>query len=107
MMARSTRSNQRPDTLMQDRICQIGENLLQRTAGPYIGVRSLATDISTCRPERLLPSPSTQIVSPADRDYEVAYEVRKTGRSKSAVKARRVEALGRKKRSALALPDPV
>jgi hypothetical protein len=30
-------SSQRPDTLMQDRICQIDENLLHRTAGPYIG----------------------------------------------------------------------
>jgi hypothetical protein len=40
MMARSTRSNQRPDTLMQDRICQIDENLLQRTAGPYSWVTS-------------------------------------------------------------------
>src|SRR5215468_9900962 len=41
MMARSTTcSNQRPDTLMQDRICRIEENLLQRTAGPYIWVKS-------------------------------------------------------------------
>ena len=32
------RSKQRPNTLMQDRICRIDENLLQRTAGPYIGV---------------------------------------------------------------------
>jgi len=41
MMARSTtRSNRRPDTLMQDRICQIDENLLHRTAGPYIRVKS-------------------------------------------------------------------
>ena len=31
-------SNQRPDTLMQGHVCQIDENLLQRTAGPYIGV---------------------------------------------------------------------
>src|SRR5262249_26515597 len=39
MMARSTTcSNQRPDTLMRDRICRIEENLLQRTAGPYIWV---------------------------------------------------------------------
>ena len=30
------RSNRRPDTLMQDRIRQIDENLLRRTAGPYI-----------------------------------------------------------------------
>jgi len=29
-------SNQRPDTLMQDRYCQLDENLLRRTAGPYI-----------------------------------------------------------------------
>jgi hypothetical protein len=32
------RSNRRPDTLMQDRIRQIDENLLRRTAGPYIRV---------------------------------------------------------------------
>ena len=31
-------SNQRPDTLMQGHVCQIDENLLQRTAGPYMGV---------------------------------------------------------------------
>ena len=41
MMAGSTkRSKQRPDTLMQDRNRQLDENLLQRTAGPYIRVRS-------------------------------------------------------------------
>ena len=40
MMARSTnRSNQRPDTLMQDRKRTDRRNLLQRTAGPYIRVR--------------------------------------------------------------------
>src|SRR5215470_1605114 len=32
-------SKQRPDTLMQDRICRIDENLLHRTAGPYMWVR--------------------------------------------------------------------
>jgi hypothetical protein len=32
-------SNQRPDTLMQDRISQVDEKLLQRTAGPYIRVK--------------------------------------------------------------------
>ena len=41
MMARSSnRSNQRPDTLMQDQSLQIDEILLQRTAGPYIGVKN-------------------------------------------------------------------
>jgi hypothetical protein len=41
MMARSTtRSNQRPDTLMQDRRRQFDEIFLQRTAGPYIGVKN-------------------------------------------------------------------
>jgi hypothetical protein len=34
-------SNQRPDTLMQDRISQVDEKLLQRTAGPYIWVTSV------------------------------------------------------------------
>jgi hypothetical protein len=39
MMARSTRSKQRPDTLMQDRyLAGIDESLLQRAAGPYIWV---------------------------------------------------------------------
>jgi hypothetical protein len=33
-----TNSNHRPDTLMQDRSRRLDENLLQRTAGPYIGV---------------------------------------------------------------------
>jgi transposase len=37
MMAGSTCFNQRPDTLMQDRIRQIDEITLRRTAGPYIG----------------------------------------------------------------------
>jgi hypothetical protein len=59
-------------------------------------------------PTRATPAESLNPDRFAGRqDYEVAYEARKTGRSKSAVKARRVEALGRKKRSALALPDPV
>jgi hypothetical protein len=40
-MARSTtRSNLRPDTLMQDRRRQFDEIFLQRTAGPYIGVKN-------------------------------------------------------------------
>jgi hypothetical protein len=39
-MARSTtRSNQRPDTLMQDRHRQFDEIFLQRTAGPYMWVK--------------------------------------------------------------------
>jgi hypothetical protein len=48
MMARSTtRSNQRPDTLMQDRRRQFDEIFLQRAAGPYIGVKSA---VLTVRP---------------------------------------------------------
>ena len=38
MVQEQTSSNQRPDTLMQDRYCPLDENLLQRTAGPYIWV---------------------------------------------------------------------
>src|SRR3954465_13632900 len=38
MMARSKCSNQRPDTLMQDRSPPARRNHLQRTAGPYIRV---------------------------------------------------------------------
>src|SRR5262249_54324458 len=43
MMARSRRSNQRPDTVMQDRINQVDENLLHRTAGPYRWVKRRRT----------------------------------------------------------------
>src|ERR1700693_3340008 len=38
MMVRSMSSNSRPDTLVQDRKPQPHCFLLQRTAGPYIGV---------------------------------------------------------------------
>src|SRR5437764_12232872 len=47
MMARSTASNQRPDTLMQDRLPPALRIFLQRTAGPYIWVnryRSFAAE---------------------------------------------------------------
>jgi hypothetical protein len=44
MMARSTtRSNRRPDTLMQDRRRQFDEIFLRRTVGPYIGVKKRNT----------------------------------------------------------------
>src|ERR1700722_17317384 len=55
MMARSTtRSNQRPDTLMQDRHRQFDEIFLQRTAGPYIRVKMRNAHPSGCRPLRLV-----------------------------------------------------
>jgi hypothetical protein len=45
MMARSERSKQRPDTLMQDRYYQPDDILLRRTAGPYIWViRAISAD---------------------------------------------------------------
>src|SRR5215468_7323229 len=40
MMARSTYSNRRPNTLTQDCISQRPQTLLQRAAGPYIWVTS-------------------------------------------------------------------
>ena len=43
MMVRSMSSNSRPDTLMQDRKPQPHCFLLQRTAGPYIGVKHFQT----------------------------------------------------------------
>ena len=52
MMAGSKSSNQRPDTLMQDRIYWIVEIFLQRTAGPYkwvkIGKSTQADAIPLC-----------------------------------------------------------
>jgi hypothetical protein len=51
MMARSTtRSNLRPDTLMQDRRRQFDEIFLQRTAGPYIGSKPEKLNASKCFP---------------------------------------------------------
>src|SRR6266699_4352522 len=43
MMVRSMSSNSRPDTLVQDRTPQPHRCLLQRTAGPYIGVKHFQT----------------------------------------------------------------
>ena len=43
MMVRSMSSNSRPDTLVQDRTPQPHRFLLQRTAGPYIGVKRFQT----------------------------------------------------------------
>ena len=43
MMVRSMSSNSRPDTLVQDRSPQPHGFLLQRTAGPYIGVKHFQT----------------------------------------------------------------
>jgi hypothetical protein len=43
MMVRSMSSNSRPDTLVQDRTPQPHRFLLQRTAGPYIGVKHFQT----------------------------------------------------------------
>jgi hypothetical protein len=50
MVARSKSSNQRPDTLMQDRKPQLDENLLQRTAGPYIGVNRVGLAVHRSLP---------------------------------------------------------
>src|SRR6187401_1593316 len=69
MMARARRSNQRPDTLMQDRYRQLDEILLLRTAGPYIG--SIATDRSSANAQTMsAPSPIATVpaVSPNCRD---------------------------------------
>src|SRR5882724_1889945 len=64
MMARSTtRSNLRPDTLMQDRRRQFDEIFLQRTAGPYIGVKSAVLIIG--RPLPIYPDNRTYSVSAA------------------------------------------
>ena len=43
MMVRSMSSNSRPDTLVQDRTPQPHRFLMQRTAGPYIGVKHFQT----------------------------------------------------------------
>src|SRR5689334_11996983 len=63
MMTRSTtRSKQRSDTLMQDHICRIDKNLLQRTAGPYIWVSRMqrhrhdrSVDLHLVKPSPRLP----------------------------------------------------
>ena len=54
-------SNQRPDTLMQDRSYQFDENLLRRTAGPYIRVKRVGFPMSDVGPvylhHRTCPEP--------------------------------------------------
>src|SRR6266481_10081707 len=50
MMARSKCSNQRPDTLMQDRSPPARRNHLQRTAGPYIWVKNGSARVRAARP---------------------------------------------------------
>src|SRR6185295_146743 len=57
MMARSsTTSNQRPDTLMQDRPPPARQYLLQRTAGPYIGVITSFSCVTLARATPNLPA---------------------------------------------------
>src|SRR5882672_8187650 len=51
MMARSrTRSNQRPDTLMQDRICQVDETSCNARPDHTSGSQSEELTMSTCFP---------------------------------------------------------
>src|ERR1700731_5480325 len=59
MMARSKCSNQRPDTLMQDRLLPARRNHLQRTAGPYMWVKSavLTAGGFPCRLNRTYSEP--------------------------------------------------
>src|SRR6266478_3108323 len=62
MMARSKCSNQRPDTLMQDRSPPARRNHLQRTAGPYIRVKMRNTrkeQIISASPRRSQPVDAT------------------------------------------------
>src|SRR6266702_6834525 len=46
MMARSKCSNQRPDTLMQDRSPPVRRNHLQRAAGPYMRVNRVGLTLN-------------------------------------------------------------
>src|SRR5260370_3301177 len=58
MMARSTtRSNKRPDILMQARRRQFDEIFLQRTAGPYI--RVISAGLTLCRSLLVYPDQRT------------------------------------------------
>ena len=62
MMARSAkRSNQRPDTLMQDRSPPARQRLLQRTAGPYIRVIHDGWILRQCCPMSVV-TPSATIL---------------------------------------------
>src|SRR5438309_9380508 len=70
MMARSKCSNQRPDTLLQDRSPPARRNHLQRTAGPYIRVKSVGPALS-----RALP------VHPGERTYSVSAATSQKGTS--------------------------
>ena len=61
MMARSKCSNQRPDTLMQDRSPPARRNHLRRTAGPYIRVIRVTLTVRRLLP--VFPYEQTSIAS--------------------------------------------
>jgi hypothetical protein len=66
MVARSmTRSNQRPNTLMQDRSPPVRQRLLQRTAGPYIWVNRYRIALSARCPF-ITQSLTSEQTSPVD-----------------------------------------
>src|SRR3954453_1721343 len=64
MMARSKCSNQRPDTLMQDRSPPARRNHLQRTAGPYNGSNAAPppSAVASAPPQAADMSPASLLV---------------------------------------------
>src|SRR6202162_3293609 len=71
MMARSKCSNQRPDTLMQDRSPPARRNHLQRAAGPYMWVNRVV--LTTDQP---LPVYPDQRTSPDQPLWSVSCQTR-------------------------------
>src|SRR6266404_5107714 len=62
MMARSTtRSNQRPDTLMQDRICQVDETSCNARPDHTISMMPRSTTRSNQRPDTLMQDRICQV----------------------------------------------
>src|SRR5215468_8598077 len=67
MMARSTCSNQRPNTLMQDRICQVDETSCNARPDHTFGSKCEELEESTTSPLSLRNSPSKR-TSPIGRN---------------------------------------
>src|SRR5262249_42341166 len=75
MMVRSISSNTRPDTLMQDRTLQAYRFLLQRTAGPYIGVKLRSHGSEMPRPGYLRQRTYLRSVATAVEGHKPPYSV--------------------------------
>ncbi|MEH2561058.1 hypothetical protein V1289_000685 [Bradyrhizobium sp. AZCC 2289] len=68
-------SNQRPDTLMQDRRRQFDEIFLQRAAGPYIWVKSAGLHLYQPLPFRTHLTAANSIMSRPSHGAQCGFQL--------------------------------